>query len=64
LGNVPYQLEPQEFGGNAITQAIRSGQVWINVDVDLEFFGLDDKTPEKYSAHYEYSHQYHNMIRK
>jgi|CZKR01.1.fsa_nt_gi hypothetical protein len=64
LGNIPYQLEPQEFGGNAITQAIRSGQVWINVDIDLEFFGFDDKAPEKYRAHYEYSHQHHNMIRK
>jgi hypothetical protein len=63
LGDKSYQLETQ-FSGNVITQAIRSGQVSINVDIQFEFLGLDNKTPEKYSAHYEYSHEHRNMIRK
>lgn len=64
LGNtMPHELEPQEFCGNTITQAIRSGNFRIDVDIQFEFIGLDDKTPEKYAARYEYSGKQHQMVR-
>jgi hypothetical protein len=63
LGDRPYELDPQEFGGNAITQAIQSGNARINVDIQFDFLGLDDDTPEHYNAQYEYKHEQRQMVR-
>jgi hypothetical protein len=59
----PHELEPYQFLNRITTQAIMSGQFRINVDIDLEFMGLDDEESEKYHARYEYSHQQKQMIR-
>jgi hypothetical protein len=59
----PYDLEPQELGGYAITNAINSGHVRINVDINLNFVGLAPNKPEKYSTKYRYDPNLKEMVR-
>jgi hypothetical protein len=59
----PYNLKPHALASNEITQAIRNGQVSIKVDIEFDFSGLEDESPERYKAGYEYRHQQHQMVR-
>jgi len=59
----PYNLEPHSFGSNEVTQAIMRGDVRIEVDIDLEFSGLDHENAQQYKAKYEYSREHKQMVR-
>ncbi len=65
LGKIPpYELEAQELKGQAITDAIKSGeQLTINVDVEFEYFGTPENQPKKYAAKYQYNPKQKQMIR-
>jgi len=60
----PYELKPEELGGMAITNAIKSGQVAINIDIDFTYTGLAKDQTHKYSAKYQYDTIRKEMIRK
>jgi len=60
----PYELKPEELGGNVITNAINSNQVRINVDIDFTYVGLAQNQLHKYNAKYQYDSNRKKMVRK
>ena len=58
-----HDLEPYVFSSNELTQSISNGKFRINVDIHLEFFGLDENERQQYRARYEYSHEHKQMIK-
>ncbi|HXN99285.1 MAG TPA: hypothetical protein VN881_09450 [Candidatus Acidoferrales bacterium] len=63
LGGSPYELEVQEFWGPNITRAINAHEVSINCDIQFSYTGLDEHTPENYTAKYQYDKKLGQMER-
>jgi hypothetical protein len=61
LGATKVELPLQHLGDTAITQAQSSGEFWVNVDIQFSYLGLDENTPEHYTAKYQYNKQQRQM---
>ena len=58
LGRKPFDLESHELRGTDIGNTINSGkEMSIALDIEFEYFGVDETTAQKYHAKYQYDRE-------
>jgi len=63
-GSSPYEFEPIRITGENVDRAMAGdGRFTMNVDIELDYFGISKDQPQHYSARYQYDAKSRDMVR-